>query len=65
METWKAARLAESAMTVVGLLFEQNGINIPSHAELTVDVQGPHTVIDPADGSGDIGVLDGFSATIM
>ena len=62
---WKAATAAESTVTVGGLLFQLKGIIIPSHARITVDVQRPHTVIDPVDDSGDIGVLDGFSVTIM
>jgi hypothetical protein len=52
-------------VTVGGLLFLLKGINIPAHAKITVDVQRPHTVIDPVDESGDTGVLDGFSVTIL
>ena len=47
-----------------GLLFQAKGINIPAHARFTIDVQRPHTVIDPVDAAGDVGVLDGFSVTI-
>src|SRR6266699_847110 len=56
---WKAATTVESTVTVGGLLFQLKGINIPPHARITVDVQRPHTVIDPIDESGDVGVLDG------
>ena len=62
---WKAATAVESTVTVGGLLFQLKGINIPPHAKITVDVQRPHTVIDPVDESGDIGVLDGFSVIIV
>lgn len=62
---WKAATSVESTVTVGGLLFQLKGINIPPHAKITVDVQRPHTVIEPVDESGDIGVLDGFSVMIV
>ena len=62
---WKAATTVESTVTVGGLLFQLKGINIPPHAKITVDVQRPHTVIEPVDESGDIGVLDGFSVMIV
>jgi hypothetical protein len=55
----------ESTVTVGGLLFQLKGINIPPHARITIDVQHPHTVIEPVDESGDIGVLDGFSVMIV
>ena len=61
---WRGAHTVQATVTVGGLLFQQKGINIPSHARFTVDVQRPHTVIDPVDGSGDVGILDGFSVTI-
>jgi hypothetical protein len=61
---WKAATKVDSTVTVGGLLFQLKGMNIPPHARITVDVQRPHTVIDPVDASGDVGVLDGFSVTI-
>src|SRR5207253_7879855 len=61
---WKAATTVESTVTVGGLLFQLKRINIPAHARITVDVQRPHTVIDPVDESGDVGVLDGFSVMI-
>jgi hypothetical protein len=62
---WKGARTVQATVTVGGLLFQQKGINIPARARFTVDVQRPHTVIDPVDGSGDVGILDGFSVTIQ
>lgn len=62
---WTGATTVESTVTVGGLLFQLKGINIPAHAKIMVDVQRPHTVIAPVDESGDIGVLDGFSVTIM
>ncbi|HEY4845297.1 MAG TPA: hypothetical protein VII89_06355 [Candidatus Dormibacteraeota bacterium] len=62
---WKDAVAVESTVTVGGLLFQLKGINIPPHAKITVDVQRPHTVIDPVDESGDTGVLDGFSVMIL
>jgi len=62
---WKAATTVESTVTVGGLLFQLKGINIPPHAKITVGVQRPHTVIEPVDESGDIGVLDGFSVMIV
>src|SRR5207245_10053394 len=58
---WKDATAVESTVTVGGLLFQLKGINIPPHARITVDVQRPHTVIEPVDESGAIGVLDGFN----
>src|SRR5438552_14090098 len=61
---WRVATTVESTVTVGGLLFQLKGINIPAHARITVDVQRPHTVIDPVDESGDVGVLDGFSVMI-
>jgi hypothetical protein len=61
---WNGAHTVQAAVTVGGLLFQQKGINIPAHARFTVDVKRPHTVIDPVDGSGDVGILDGFSVTI-
>jgi len=61
---WKAATAVDSTVTVGGLLFQLKGINIPPHARITVDVQRPHTVIDPVDEAGDVGVLDGFSVII-
>ena len=61
---WKGAQTVQATVTVGGLLFQQKGINIPPHARFTVDVQRPHTVIDPVDESGDVGILDGFSVTI-
>lgn len=61
---WKSARTVLSTVTVGGLLFDQKGVNIPAHAKFSVDVQRPHTVIDPIDHSGDLGILDGFSVTI-
>jgi hypothetical protein len=61
---WRGAHTVPATVTVGGLLFQQKGINIPPHARFTVDVQRPHTVIDPVDGSGDVGILDGFSVTI-
>jgi hypothetical protein len=62
---WKDATEVESTVTVGGLLFQLKGINIPPHARITIDVQHPHTVIEPVDESGDIGVLDGFSVMIV
>ena len=62
---WGHAARVESTVTVGGLLFQLKGINIPPHAKITVDVQRPHTVIQPVDDSGDAGVLDGFSVMIM
>src|SRR5712692_599263 len=62
---WKAATTVESTVTVGGLLFQLKGINIPPHARITVDVERPHTVIEPVDESGDIGVLDGFTVMIV
>jgi hypothetical protein len=62
---WKDATAVESTVTVGGLLFQLKGINIPPHARITVDVQRPHTVIEPVDESGDIGVLDGFNVMIV
>jgi len=52
-------------VTVGGLLFQLKGAGIPAHAKITVDARRPHTVIDPVDESGDIGVLDGFSVSIV
>src|SRR5712692_350327 len=52
---WKTATSVDSTVTVGGLLFQLKGINIPPHARITVDIQHPHTVIDPVDESGDIG----------
>jgi hypothetical protein len=54
----------ESTATVGGLLFQIKGVNIPPHATFTIDVKHPHTVINPVDDAGDIGVLDGFTLTI-
>ena len=62
---WRNAHAIESTVTVGGLLFQAKGINIPAHARFTIDVQRPHTVIDPVDAAGDVGVLDGFSVTIQ
>ena len=62
---WKAATTVQSTVTVGGLLFQLKGINIPPHAQITVDVQRPHTVIDPVDEAGNTGVLDGFSVMIV
>ena len=62
---WKDAVTVESTVTVGGLLFQLKGVNIPAHAKITVDVQRPHTVIDPVDEAGDTGVLDGFSVMIL
>jgi hypothetical protein len=62
---WRDAVSVESTVTVEGLLFQLKGLNIPPHAKITVDVQRPHTVIDPVDQAGDTGVLDGFSVTIL
>jgi len=62
---WRDATVVESTVTVGGLLFQLKGINIPPHARITVDVQRPHTVIQPVDESGDSGVLDGFSVMIV
>jgi hypothetical protein len=62
---WRAATSVESTVTVGGLLFQLKGANIPPHAKITVEVRRPHTVIDPVDESGDIGVLDGFSVMIV
>ena len=61
---WKNATTVESTVTVGGLLFQLKGAGIPPHAKITVDIRRPHTVIDPVDESGDIGVLDGFSVSI-
>ena len=52
-------------MTVGGLLFQLKGLGIPPHARITVDLERPHTVIDPVDPSGDRGILDGFSVMIV
>jgi hypothetical protein len=62
---WTDASAVDSTVTVGGLLFQLKGINIPPHARITVDVRRPHTVIEPVDGSGDVGVLDGFSVMIV
>jgi hypothetical protein len=62
---WKGASAVESTVTVGGLLFQLKGINIPPHARIVVDVQHPHTEIKPVDGSGDIGILDGFKVMIV
>ena len=61
---WRSAHSVQATVTVGGLLFQQKGINIPPHARFTIDVQRPHTVIDPVDGTGDVGILDGFTVTI-
>src|SRR5579859_6638815 len=44
---WKSAHSVEASVTVGGPLFQQKGINIPPHARFTVEVQRPHTVINP------------------
>ncbi len=62
---WRDAVTVEATVTVGGFLFQLKGINIPPHAKITVNVHRPHTVIDPVDASGDTGVLDGFSVTIL
>jgi len=62
---WKDATTVESTVTVGGLLFQLKGAGIPAHAKITVDVRRPHTVINPVDPSGDIGILDGFSVAIV
>jgi len=62
---WKNATTVASTVTVGGLLFQLKGAGIPPHAKITVDIRRPHTVIDPVDESGDIGVLDGFSVSIV
>src|SRR5256886_2922489 len=62
---WKDATTVESTVTVGGLLLQLKGAGIPPHAKITVDIRRPHTVIDPVDESGDIGVLDGFSVSIV
>jgi len=62
---WKNATTVESTVTVGGLLFQLKGAGIPPHAKITVDVRRPHTVINPVDQSGDIGVLDGFNVEIV
>ena len=62
---WHAATVVDSTVTVGGVLFQLKGAGIPAHARITVDVQRPHTVIDPVDESGDVGVLDGFGVTIL
>jgi hypothetical protein len=62
---WSNATTVESTVTVGGLLFQTKGAGIPPHAKITVDVRRPHTVIDPVDESGDIGVLDGFTMMIV
>ena len=62
---WRDATVVESTVTVGGLLFQLKGAGIPPHAKITVDIRHPHTVIDPVDESGDIGVLDGFSVMIV
>lgn len=62
---WRDAVAVDSTVTVGGLLFQLKGISIPPHAKITVDVQRPHTIIEPVDESGDIGVLDGFSVMIL
>ena len=62
---WRDAVTVEGMVTVGGLLFQLKGVNIPPHAKITVDAHRPHTVIDPVDESGDTGVLDGFSVTIL
>jgi hypothetical protein len=62
---WKGAKTVESTVTVGGLLFQLKGAGIPPHAKITVDVRRPHTVINPIDTSGDVGVLDGFSVAIV
>src|SRR5438105_12924490 len=61
---WKNATTVESTVTVGGLLFQLKGAGIPPHAKITVDVRRPHTVINPVDQSGDIGVLAGFSVSV-
>jgi len=61
---WRVATTVESTVTVGGLLFQLKGINIPAHAKITVVAHIPHTVINPVDEAGDIGVLDGFSVMI-
>jgi hypothetical protein len=62
---WTDATAVESTVTVGGFLFQLKGINIPPHARISVDVRRPHTVIEPVDESGDVGVLDGFSVMIV
>jgi len=62
---WRDATTVESIVTVGGLLFQLKGAGIPPHAKITVDIRHPHTVIDPVDESGDIGVLDGFTVMIV
>jgi hypothetical protein len=62
---WRDATTVESVVTVGGLLFQLKGANIPPNAKIIVDIRRPHTVIDPVDAAGDIGVLDGFSVMIV
>jgi hypothetical protein len=61
---WRGASEVASTVTVGGLLFQLKAANIPPHAKIVVDVKSPHTVIDPVDEAGDVGVLDGFSVMI-
>ena len=62
---WGSATRIDSRVTVGGLLFQLKGVDIPPHARITTDVRRPHTIIEPVDTSGDIGILDGFSVTVQ
>jgi hypothetical protein len=61
---WGSATTIRSTVTVGGLLFQLKANNIPAHARITVDIRRPHTVIEPVDAAGDVGILDGFGVTI-
>jgi len=63
-DVWKNATTVQTTVTVGGVLFQAKGASVPLHTTLTIDVRNPHTIINPIDDNGDVGILDGFNVTI-
>lgn len=63
-ERWKRARRAEGTVTMSGLLFHLKWRHLPAGSRITVDLERPFSRLEPIDGGGRVGVLDGLDVRL-
>jgi hypothetical protein len=63
-DRWKRAKRAEGRVTMSGLLFRLKWRHLPAGSKITVDLDRPFSRLEPIDGGGRVGVLDGLDVRL-
>jgi hypothetical protein len=56
---WSAARAATGAVRLGGRLFQTKRVSVPVPMQITTQLEQPYARLDPIDGRGHLGVLEG------